>query len=108
MNTQDKTPPVSIDKEVLEMERFIGKLYIGEKEIASLNMGNMNYPATGDNMCKAYNGTIAKGYNPAAMEELYLSLRAILKVMNEFHGQMPVAFRAERATAEQAIKNAQL
>lgn len=57
-------------------------------------------------ICTAVNNTYGKGFDPSKMEGIYLALKALVKVMDEYHGQMPVAFRAERMTAKIAIENA--
>lgn len=71
-----------VKDELLEMDRRIGGLYIKDNCVASLNMAYMTYTTTGDNIAEAYNGTIAKGYNPAAMDELYNLIQWISRVTN--------------------------
>ena len=84
LNPKPTPPAKSIDKEVLEITRFIGELYIGERNIAHLNGSYMDYATTGDGIVRAYNGTIAKGLNPDHYEEIYKALEDMLRLAKKW------------------------
>lgn len=128
----EQLTPLSIDKEVLEITK--GEWYISESiqhdenmcavpyyEIANKNssfwiaqinasdraFGKTAAEANAKAICTAINSTYGKGYNPAAMEELYKALEGIMDWQDK-HPEISFIPSHILLAAETSLNNAKL